>query len=112
MSGNISNVNSEVKKMGRKRSFPAQNRIERKKLCNKNESYNSARGVEIKPKGFKFIQTCCTKNCWKNVEESDQKKLFNDYHRAGSFEVRSSFLYNNVHEVPTMMKMKTMTSMD
>lgn len=89
------------KKKGRKRKFPSQNKSEGKKLCNNNEAYISlTNGNVIKPKSFSAIKLCCSLKCFQKFSEKEQEKIFERYNHAGSCEMRFSFIFLNVEEVP------------
>ena len=87
------------KKKGRKRKFPCQNKVEKKRLLNQNKPHHNYHGVLVEPKEFTAIESCCKKNCFDKLSIEAQEKLFSDFHAFGSFELRSSFISHSVEEV-------------
>ena len=86
-------------KKGRKRKYENQNRDTRKKMCNINKPYISAKGKEIVAKNFDNDFKCqCKKKCTDIVSNQERSKIFSQFRTMGSFSARCALIKSCVKE--------------
>ena len=54
--------------------------------------YVNSKGIEVKPKEFKYHDCKCRLKCSANLPEEDRKEIFANYWKLGSWDLQTSFI--------------------
>lgn len=93
-------VDEGAPRRGRKRKYPSQNRQEKKICINNNRAYITSSGNLVEPKFFIDPACFCPRHCRERFQEPDLQRIFHNFHHLGSYEARTTFITQNVQEVP------------
>lgn len=66
------------------------------------EEYISVRGNKVSKKVFQHITKCCSKNCYNNLDNSAQKKIFSEFWGIGDKTQQDTLLLSCLENVPKL----------
>lgn len=71
----------------------------RKRLRNSGDAYISVSGKSVAAKSFDNTDCQCTRECHKLIPIQQREKLFNDYYKLGSFDLKTAYLSGQIKVV-------------
>ncbi|CAH0564100.1 unnamed protein product [Brassicogethes aeneus] len=97
---NLNNSTNARPKKGRKRKFPEQNRMQKKKKLNTGQEYINHKGKVVEKKEFKGenFDCKCPKKCAEKLTVEQRRAEFNKFWTAGSYETRCALLQGCVKQ--------------